>query len=520
MRESSIHIEPGESLGYFRHNDRSKPTRNSIFDLSRNVVSRTAEEAIKIFREEVKRRSKRYTERTGQKLNPRTATHLSAIVNLDHWHTMEDVQRVADLLEERFGVKVAQFAIHRDEGYIDQLTGEKHTNHHAHIEMVGIDEEGRSCRRKMTRAPLSQLQTEVAELLNMPRGHNYAKEGKRRPNRRDTYAYKAMKQAEEQERVKAAKARNAMKELGEKDKEAAREAFGMEIVTWEDHAEFLRRVVEQAQENRRLREELAKVADVKAEAAKLREELKEAHAQRPQYAAMEAEVKRLREQAKARELTIERMRDEIERLRAELLQTQEERDRFVAEIERLRDELGRAKDELAELRSLRYRERKEREAEIKAKRAEVKEKKQVIDRLRELHIKKAAIEEVIQRKKERYSVSDHFIEEEKAMIKRLSEQIEAETAKEKAQVLEIQKKAIEELADAKVKRFGGKAEDVAFVERDMIEALDHNIQRIIEREKREAKKEEQQREILRRLRAPSKPKKQAKRQERSGWMER
>ena len=305
MRESSIHIEPGKSLGYFRHNDRSKPTRNSIFDPAANRVSRPAGEAIKEWREEVARRAEAYRRRTGRKLHARTATHLSAIVNLDHWHTMEDVRWVADLLEERFGVKVAQFAIHRDEGYIDPVTGAKHINHHAHIEMVGIDEEGRSCRRKLTRAALSQLQTEVAELLNMPRGRNYAAERAPRPKRRDTYDYKALKQAEERERVEAAK--RAEQERAKIEEAEARAKRAEE------------RAAKAEAEAAKLREELAKVADVKAEAAKLREELREAKAQRPQYAAMEAEVRRLREQAKAKDLTIEGLRAEMVALRADLL---------------------------------------------------------------------------------------------------------------------------------------------------------------------------------------------------------
>ena len=296
MRESSIHIEPGKSLGYLRHNDRSKPTRNSIFGLSANQVSRPAGEAIKEWREEVTRRGEAYRRRTGRKLHAKTATHLSAILNLDHWHTMDYVQQVADLLEDRFGVRVVQFAIHRDEGYKDPITGAAHINHHAHIEMVGIDKEGRSCRRKLTRAALSQLQTDVAELLKMPRGRNYAAERAPRPKRRDTYAYKALKQAEERERIEAAKRAEIERVKIEEAEARARQAEAAQLLS-----------------------EQARVADVKAEAAKLREELRAARAQRPQYAAMEAEVKRLREQAKAKDLTIEGLRAEIEALRADLM---------------------------------------------------------------------------------------------------------------------------------------------------------------------------------------------------------
>lgn len=310
MRESSIHIERGKSLGYFRHNDRSKQTKNSIFDLSRNEVSRSAPEAIKEWREEVERRAARYKERTGQKLNPRTATHLSAIVNLNESHTLDDVAKVAELLEDRFGVKVAQYAIHRDEGYKDPITGAAHINHHAHIEMVGIDEDGRSCRRKLTRSALSQLQSDVAELLNMPRGRNYAAERAPRPHRRDTYAYKAMKQAEEQERIKREKAEKAKRRIASKDKATAKEVFNIDLKTFDDHEQFL-----------------ARVKDVKEEAKRLREELKAAEAERAQYAELEAEVRRLKELAKAKELTVSKLTEEMTKLRAELLETREAADR-------------------------------------------------------------------------------------------------------------------------------------------------------------------------------------------------
>ena len=307
MRESSIHIERGKSLGYFAHNDRSKKTKNSIFDVSQNEVNRSAKEAIKIFREELERRSKRYKEKTGRKLHAKTVTHLSAIVNLNGTHTLKDLERVANLLEEKFGVKVVQCALHKDEGYVDQITKEKHVNYHGHLEMLGIDEEGRSCRRKLTRSALSQLQTEVAKLLNMPRGRNYAKERAPRPHRRDTYAYKAMKQAEEQERVKREKIAKAKRMIADRDKTTAKEVFDIDLRTFDDHAEFL-----------------AKVKDVKAEAARLREELQEAKAQ---YAELEAEVRRLRELAKSKELTVAQLTEEMTKLRAQLLETREASDR-------------------------------------------------------------------------------------------------------------------------------------------------------------------------------------------------
>jgi len=187
MRKSSIHIEKG-NLGYCFHNTRQKPTANAIFD-AKNEYKNDALTAIEIYREELKKRTKKYTENTGKKLPKNTITHLSAIVNLDERHTLEDVKKIAKYLEESLGTKVFQIAVHKDEGYID-VNEKKHVNYHAHIEMLGLDEEGRSVRKKLTKSYLIELQSETARLLNMQRGVNYTKEKKKRPKRLDTYEYK------------------------------------------------------------------------------------------------------------------------------------------------------------------------------------------------------------------------------------------------------------------------------------------------------------------------------------------
>ena len=189
MRKSSIHIEKG-NLGYCFHNTRQKPTANSIFSTINNAYDNNAIKAIEIYRTELKKREKAYTKRTCKKLNKNTITHLSAIVNLNETHSLDDVKKVAEYLEDTLGTKVFQIAIHRDEGYIDNETNKKKINEHAHLEMIGLDEQGNSIRRKLTRSYLINLQSKVAEILNMQRGINYTKERKKRPKRLDTYEYK------------------------------------------------------------------------------------------------------------------------------------------------------------------------------------------------------------------------------------------------------------------------------------------------------------------------------------------
>ena len=55
MAVSSIHIEAGK-LGYCFHNSRERKTVNSIFPENGIEVDNKAEEAIKIFRDELKKK--------------------------------------------------------------------------------------------------------------------------------------------------------------------------------------------------------------------------------------------------------------------------------------------------------------------------------------------------------------------------------------------------------------------------------------------------------------------------------
>lgn len=199
MAKSSIHIEAGGG-GYFAHNSRETPTVNSIFSDEKNFVSCSKNEAFEVYRSELQIRSEAYTERTGQKLQKNTITHLSAVVNFNKEHTPEDMQRVCDLLERKLDTKVIQYAMHRDEGHIRE-DGTPDKNYHAHIEFMGLDSNGESVRRKLDRPMLKELQSEVAKTLGMERGKDYAKERTPRPKRLDTYEYKAHVKAIEEVKI-------------------------------------------------------------------------------------------------------------------------------------------------------------------------------------------------------------------------------------------------------------------------------------------------------------------------------
>ena len=389
QRKSSIHIEQG-NLGFLFHNDRTKPTANSIFSQEKNEYFNDAKTALEIYRQELQKRSKAYTKRTGKKLHKNTITHLSAIINLEQHHTLQDVKKIAEYLEQELDTKVFQIAIHKDEGYLDEETGEKHINYHAHLELMGLDTEGKSIRRKLDRKFLINLQSKVAEILQMERGVNYTAERKKRPKRLDTYEYK------EHARRKAEKVK-LLDSILYLIEQVAKE-HGIEIKTIEEAKEFLQQTQEglkiqnrllqvaskfgindlqeltfkieqfnskeikklrekieelenenelneqyitelegklerKFKENEQLKQQLAKVKDLKEENKRLREELKKAGAQRAQYAELEAFVKQLKEQVKAKELTIEQLKESFAQKEQELLEQIQQKDIKIEELE-------------------------------------------------------------------------------------------------------------------------------------------------------------------------------------------
>ena len=172
MAKSSIHISAG-NLSYFLHNDRSKKTKNSIFSDEENIYSKSAKEAIKIFRDEINKRSEAYFLRTGQKIQKNVVQHLSAIINLNKHHSLYDVQKVGAFLEEKLGTKVCQISVHRDEGHVED--GKPIKNYHAHLEFLGLDQQVKSVRRKLTKNFLRELQTFTAKILGMERGQKNSK---------------------------------------------------------------------------------------------------------------------------------------------------------------------------------------------------------------------------------------------------------------------------------------------------------------------------------------------------------
>lgn len=91
-----------------------------------------------------------------------------AVVNLQPHHTVEDLQKLAEVLSNRFKIDCFQIHIHKDEG-LQQADGSRKLNHHAHMLFDWQDKDtGKTL--KHSRIEFSQIQTVVAEVLEMERG--------------------------------------------------------------------------------------------------------------------------------------------------------------------------------------------------------------------------------------------------------------------------------------------------------------------------------------------------------------
>ena len=99
------------------------------------------------------------------------SSHWEAVLNFNPEHTIEDVRRVAEHIEAKFGIRCVEIAMHKDEGHIDKETDETVYNLHAHLNFVTYANGKQNWRREhIDPKKLSELQTEVAELMGMERG--------------------------------------------------------------------------------------------------------------------------------------------------------------------------------------------------------------------------------------------------------------------------------------------------------------------------------------------------------------
>ena len=271
-----------------------------------------------------------------------TSYEWSLVVNLKESSTMQDLETLSKHFSDKYGFQCYQIAIHRDEGHINEQ-GEKVINHHAHLEFITLDKEtGKNNYRREKISPrvLRDMQSEVAQILQMERGVDRRLSGAKRIEPR---AYGAMKERE--------KAQNREREQKiEKTLDSAHKAIQEKNAT----------IATLKGENDNLK---AKIKDIKAEfELKRKAWIAEQNKNKDDYRALSA----LKQDCLAeRNLTIEQVREYIENLESELKSqknTKEQLERTITqqdekiaqqaqEIENLQSELHRAQQKNAELQS-------------------------------------------------------------------------------------------------------------------------------------------------------------------------
>lgn len=214
---SSINFKKSVDFQVF-HNSTVRPNYAIGGEL---IANRKGYEALKLKEQIIENAKEAYVKNTKQKFQAKSY-EWSAVVNIKQDTTMQDLENLAKHFEKKYGFQCYQIAIHRDEGYIEN--GEKHINHHAHLEFITLDKHtGKNMYRRELISPkiLRQIQTEVAEILNMQRGQD------KRISKRERVEPRKYAQIKEQEKKaqKELKAELEQEKLSTKEIKAYIEQF-------------------------------------------------------------------------------------------------------------------------------------------------------------------------------------------------------------------------------------------------------------------------------------------------------
>ena len=171
----------------------------------------------------------RVNKKTGKVTIVRGSTPLKeGVVVIKEDTTMEQLRHFCEVCKERWGITPLQVFIHRDEGHYsnpeDVATWKP--NLHAHIVWDWMNHEtGKSC--KLDEKAMCEMQTVLAECLEMQRGISKKLTGKEHLERND---FIIAKQKQEVEQVKAEKeATLAAKEKAEAELNKAKEQYSLSL---------------------------------------------------------------------------------------------------------------------------------------------------------------------------------------------------------------------------------------------------------------------------------------------------
>lgn len=154
-------------------------------------------------------------EKTGRSMQKKAEDNVigEAVVVIDEQTTMEDLQKLGQAMEQRYGWTCVQIHIHRDEGYLGERTEEmKHRegkyNLHAHMFFITTDlKTGKSWKRQ--RGEGSVMQDITAQTLDLTRGVKKSEQTKEVKETLNVIEYKTM---QEEIRLQTLKEKTAQEE--------------------------------------------------------------------------------------------------------------------------------------------------------------------------------------------------------------------------------------------------------------------------------------------------------------------
>lgn len=196
--KSSGHLKKSKAWNIYHNTDiRPKYRIGGALDFNHN-----AQEALALKQEIIKKAKEAYKRTRKPKAPPFKAQNYewSLVVNLKESSTMQDLNKLAEFFDQKYGFQCYQIAIHRDEGHIDEL-GNRQINHHAHLEFISLDKEtGKNRSRDIwnNHKKMSEMQDDIAQILQMER-EPYQK-GKVKSKRIEPRALAAIKEQEKQQR--------------------------------------------------------------------------------------------------------------------------------------------------------------------------------------------------------------------------------------------------------------------------------------------------------------------------------
>ena len=190
---SSINFKKSISINT-EHNDRTLAP-NYLIDKEKGAeCNRSAEKARELKNQIINEAKETYQNQVKQKFQAKSF-EWSAVVNIKPDTTMQDLENLAKHFNDKYGFQCYQIAIHRDEGHKDE-NGEKQINQHAHMEFITLDRETGKQNFKMrdfSKQKMREIQTEVAEILQMERGKDKRLTG---ANRIEPRKYAQLKEQE------------------------------------------------------------------------------------------------------------------------------------------------------------------------------------------------------------------------------------------------------------------------------------------------------------------------------------